>query len=94
MPMGLYSAGSHRRTYSCFYYLSVIAARCLLESPVALESHIRAYSEAWLTSCLEVRRLALFSTWFKVSLQVQQLEIGLEKCTLQKVWSLPPDAFG
>ena len=50
MPMELYSASGQRWTYSYVYYLPVIVVWYLLESPLALESLIRAYSEACLIS--------------------------------------------
>jgi len=53
VPMELYKTGGQRWMYTCVYYMAVIAGQSPLESLLAHESLIRAYSEACLISCLE-----------------------------------------
>jgi len=53
VPMEQYRTGGQRWMYTCVYYMAVIAVRSPLESLLALERVIRAYSEACLILCLE-----------------------------------------
>jgi hypothetical protein len=54
VPMILYKTGGQRWIYTYMYYMAVIAVRSPLESLLALELIIRAYSKACFISCLEV----------------------------------------
>ena len=51
MSVNLYKTGGQRWIYACVNYMAVIVVWSPLESLLALENFIRAYSEAYLTSC-------------------------------------------
>jgi len=51
--MELYRTGGQRWMYTCVDYMAVIVVQSPLESLLALQCLIRAYSEVCFISCLE-----------------------------------------
>jgi len=65
VPMELYRTGGQRWMYTCVYYMAVIAVQSPLESLLALEHLITAYSEAYLISYLEAYIMASLRACFR-----------------------------
>jgi len=51
VPLELYMTGGQRWMYTCVFYMAVTVVKSPLESLLALEHVIRAYSEACLIFC-------------------------------------------